>query len=307
MVFPPEHILSLSDGRKISYAIFGDETCEKSVFYFHGFPSSRNEAHMFASSARHFGIRLIAADRPGYGSSSPQPGRCILDWSADLAALASHLDVTRYAVLGVSGGAPYALAMRHGSPDPRCVGVGVVCGFPPSTLGTEGMMMANRAIMGIAQWSTWIVAKALNATVGSMVKTNNDEDQAKAEAKFGEQASKTWPKPDAEAWRADPDVRKALMASMAGAFEQGGTAAAWEFYLNGHDWGFKLEELSVKPGKMVFWHGTHDINAPIGKVEEMSRLIKHAELRISMDDAHISVIPRKRDEIMETLGRMFSN
>lgn len=62
-------------------------------------------------AAAEAGIRLIAPDRPGMGGSDFQPGRRVIDWPADVAALAEHLALERFAVLGYSGGAPFAAAV----------------------------------------------------------------------------------------------------------------------------------------------------------------------------------------------------
>ena len=68
-----------------------------------------------ADAASAAGARLIAADRPGMGRSSPQPEREIGDWPKDLAALADHLGLPRFYLLGVSGGKDsYALASLLG-------------------------------------------------------------------------------------------------------------------------------------------------------------------------------------------------
>jgi pimeloyl-ACP methyl ester carboxylesterase len=64
-----------------------------------------------------FGVRLITADRPGYGRSDPQPGRGILSWTADVEALAGSLGIQEFSVMGHSSGGPYALACADAMPD----------------------------------------------------------------------------------------------------------------------------------------------------------------------------------------------
>ena len=81
-----------------------------------------------AEAAIAAGARLIAADRPGMGGSSPQPGRRIGDWPLDLAALADHLRLARFHVLGLSGGAPFAMACAVALSE-RILGLGLVCGL----------------------------------------------------------------------------------------------------------------------------------------------------------------------------------
>jgi pimeloyl-ACP methyl ester carboxylesterase len=53
---------------------------------------------------------MIAADRPGYGLSSPLPGRTLAGWAADTERLMDHLGIARAPVLAISGGCPYGVA-----------------------------------------------------------------------------------------------------------------------------------------------------------------------------------------------------
>ena len=50
------------------------------------------------------GVRIVALDRPGYGLSDFQPDRTILDWPRDVEEAAEALGLTRFSVIGGSGG-----------------------------------------------------------------------------------------------------------------------------------------------------------------------------------------------------------
>jgi len=91
-------IFTLSDGRNLSYAQYGSLT-GKAIFYLHGLPGSRAEGAYFHELGMELGARIIATDRPGYGLSSPHPGRTLLDFPKDLECLAKHLGLEEYAVL----------------------------------------------------------------------------------------------------------------------------------------------------------------------------------------------------------------
>lgn len=108
----PTSAFVLPSGRTLGYAIYGssDDPSAPAVFYHHGFPGSQGEAFGFDAAARAHGIRLISVERPGMGASTFQPDRTLLDWPADLLTLADHLEIPRFAVLGISDGGPYALA-----------------------------------------------------------------------------------------------------------------------------------------------------------------------------------------------------
>ncbi|OQE37547.1 hypothetical protein PENNAL_c0794G03227, partial [Penicillium nalgiovense] len=74
-------------------------------------------------------IRVIAPERPGFGLSTVQPNRRIMDWPADVQALAHYLSLSRFAVMGGSGGGPYALACARMLPQDMMSAVGIFAGI----------------------------------------------------------------------------------------------------------------------------------------------------------------------------------
>lgn len=119
----------LPDSRQLQYNLYGAPG-GKAVFFFHGWPSSRSQAAWFDQHARNLKLRIIAPNRPGFGQSTPQGKRRFSDWPADVEDLARHLGLERYGLLGLSGGAPYALACasRFGE---RITRTAILCGVPP--------------------------------------------------------------------------------------------------------------------------------------------------------------------------------
>jgi pimeloyl-ACP methyl ester carboxylesterase len=90
--------LLLPDGRTLGYSQFGLLT-GRPILYLHGHPGSRLEGTHLHDAALKVGARIVAADRPGVGLSSPQPGRKLLDNPKDLERLADHLKLESYGVL----------------------------------------------------------------------------------------------------------------------------------------------------------------------------------------------------------------
>src|SRR6185312_1185930 len=97
----------------------------------HGTPSAANRARRERDSAAAKGLRLLAYDRPGYGGSTPAPGRSVADATADVAAILDALGVERFATYGWSGGGPHALACAALLPD-RCAAVATIAGVGPT-------------------------------------------------------------------------------------------------------------------------------------------------------------------------------
>ena len=115
-------------GRAIGYEQYGDPA-GRPVMLFHGFGDSRLTRPDDAQTAAS-GVRLVTVDRPGIGLTDPLPARTLLDRIGDVTALADHLGLDRFAVLGWSGAGPHALACGHTLGD-RITAVGVASGFAP--------------------------------------------------------------------------------------------------------------------------------------------------------------------------------
>ena len=64
------------------------------------------------------GCAWSCVERPGVGASTPHRYRRIADFAADAAAVADHLGHERFAVVGLSGGGPYALACARAAARP---------------------------------------------------------------------------------------------------------------------------------------------------------------------------------------------
>lgn len=75
-----------------------------------GTPGGRRLYGRTLADASARGLRLIGYDRPGYGGSTPLPGRSMADCANDASDICSSLGITRLAMWGLSGGGPHVLA-----------------------------------------------------------------------------------------------------------------------------------------------------------------------------------------------------
>ena len=109
-------LIQTADGRTLAVEEYGDPS-GRPVLVHNGTPNSRFlYQHVVADGAAH-GLRLIGYDRPGYGGSSPQPGRTVADCAADARAICAALGADRVAMWGISGGGPHVLACAALLPD----------------------------------------------------------------------------------------------------------------------------------------------------------------------------------------------
>jgi pimeloyl-ACP methyl ester carboxylesterase len=107
-------VFRAADGREVEY-VEGGDLGGRTVVYLHGTPGTAGSVSLLEGAARRRGIRLLAVSRPGYGRSTTTPPG--LDSVArDVGELASALGVEEFAVLGVSGGGPFALATAAAMP-----------------------------------------------------------------------------------------------------------------------------------------------------------------------------------------------
>jgi pimeloyl-ACP methyl ester carboxylesterase len=125
----PTGTVELPDGRRLSYDDVGDPTGAP-VVYLHGCPDCRLTRHPDDRVAAGAGVRLIAVDRPGYGTSDADEAGDENALADDVVALADELGVVRFAALGWSAGGPIALALAARHPE-RVAVAGVAAGQVP--------------------------------------------------------------------------------------------------------------------------------------------------------------------------------
>jgi pimeloyl-ACP methyl ester carboxylesterase len=123
-----DRLLELPDGRTVA-CWEGGEPAGSPVLFQSGTPSGRLQAALGHEAALRAGVRLLSFNRPGYGASSNLPPG-LAQVGLDALDLLDQYDVGRFAVLGVSGGGPYALATGLAD-QARVTGVGVAAGIGP--------------------------------------------------------------------------------------------------------------------------------------------------------------------------------
>jgi pimeloyl-ACP methyl ester carboxylesterase len=281
--------MQLPDGRTLAFAEYGSPegavlvTCQ-------GYPGSRLEAVAFSAHAAQANVRVISLDRPGYGRSNFQDRRSFLDWPSDLLALTERLGIDRFAIVGVSGGAPYALACAYRIPE-RLISCGIVSGIGPLKLGTTGMSRQNRLVLFLAHRAPWLLRPLLNANARAF----RDEKHA---SKAMPKAMKSMVKPDREALVASGLV-DSFAASISETYRQGVQGAVYEGRLYGRDWGFKLEDIEFQP--LSLWHGALDTNVPIGMARGMAAKLRGCAATYYPDEGHLSTLLNHQPEFFAAL------
>ncbi|MGW7349533.1 alpha/beta fold hydrolase [Streptomyces sp. NPDC054854] len=255
--------LITDDGRTLAVEEWGDPTGTP-VVYLHGSPMSRLARYPDESLFHELGVRLITYDRPGFGGSTPKPGRRVIDAASDVAAITAALGLHRFAVFGVSGGGPHALAFAARYPE-RVTRLGALASLAPRDAAgldwTAGMSEGNRHSAAVAVTGREAVTQHL-ANLGT--------------ANFP-------PLPEIEqAVLSRPEISAMIGSAFAEAVRPG--LDGWVddvTALFGTDWGFDPADISV-PARI--WHGGLDTLVPPAHGEWLAARMPRATL-IRQDDA----------------------
>ena len=284
-----EYRVHLADGRRIACLSLGDPRGPP-VLYFHGFPGSRLEARVMAGAASRAGVRLLAVDRPGFGESTFQPGRRIRQWSADIRALTDALGVQRFSIVGMSAGAPYALACAA---DPAAGLDQIVLISPLGPLEgghwPRGMIARNRRLLGLAARAP-ALARGAAHLITAWIRLSGERYIRFLIAGLHS--------PDRDLF-ADPAYRSIMAENMMEALRQGGRGAAWELTLIAQPWDFRLEDVRRR---VHLWQGLADEILPAALAQNLARALPVCEARYLPAEGHLSLLVHHIDEVLTQLS-----
>jgi pimeloyl-ACP methyl ester carboxylesterase len=276
VLFLPEGNIRLRDGRQLAYAEYGDPQGNP-VFFFHGTPGSRLFHHPDASIAASAGARVIAVDRPGFGRSDSKPGRTLLDWPNDVVQLADALNIQRFAVMGYSGGGPYAAACASSIPE-RLTAAGLVSSIAPLddpqiTRGMHGMghmfFSLERHLPPLAKLGCWLMCTTWR---------NNPDLYFRSQInglRHSEEARTLLPK-----------MKAMMTADFLEAVRAGTQGITWDLELLARPWGFQLHVITAD---VILWHGESDTQAPLVMGKRLASAIPHCRATFFPGEGHWAI------------------
>jgi pimeloyl-ACP methyl ester carboxylesterase len=127
-----EYDVPLADGRTVHVHDSGRGSPDLTLLWQTGSPQTGALLPPLVEAAAARNIRLLSYGRPGYSTSTPQPGRTVADAASDVAQIADAAGVPRFAVMGASGGGPHTLAAAAVL-GPRILGAVTLAGIAPVT------------------------------------------------------------------------------------------------------------------------------------------------------------------------------
>lgn len=246
------------------------------VVWHHGTPNVGLPPEPLFAAADRLGIRWVSYDRPSYGGSTSRPDRDVASAAADVTAIADALGVDRFAVIGHSGGGPHALACAAMMPD-RVVGAVSVSGLAP--FSADGIdWFAGMAPSGVAS----LRAAREGRAAKEAYETSGIDDAPEFTPADLEAISGEW------SWLGTV-VGPAVAAGPGGLIDDDIAYVT--------PWGF---DPSVIVAPVLLMHGGADRIVPSAHTVWLAQRCPSAELRLSPDDGHISIL-RSAESALEWL------
>ncbi len=262
--------LTFPDGRIIAFTVIGDPV-GSTVFYNHGAPGGRLELLGLDAAFDAAGLRVISPDRPGYGGSTPLAGRATDDWSDDVTALADHLEVEQFAVMGLSSGGPYTVACASLLGD-RVIGAIVAAGNTDMSwpAAGDGYLDTELDIMALGDPGAAVTYCQQHFGLDGSGFFEGEMDLGATD----------------NAFLANDANATALLTTMAEAFRQGVVGYAHDIWVQGRTWSFDPSAITCP---VMVAHGEDDRLVPIDHSRHTASLIPGAELRILAGVGHLSL------------------
>jgi pimeloyl-ACP methyl ester carboxylesterase len=287
-------IIDLPDGRSLDLHVSGPEAGTPLVFH-HGTPGSAGQFRAIQRAAHKRGLRLVTFSRPGYGASTRQPGRRVVDAAADVAAVLAHLGAPRCIVAGWSGGGPHALATGARLRE-QVAGILCIAGVAPyDSAGLnflDGMGQQNIDEFALALKGEEALRPSHEAEAVGMRNTDAaglieamttllpDVDRAVLTAEFGQDMAANFAeglRTGVDGW-VDDDL--AFVAA----------------------WGFTMAQIAVPT---FVWQGSADLMVPFAHGKWLAAHVPGATAHLLQGEGHLSVglgaIDRMLDELSATL------
>lgn len=264
--------ITMTDGRSVGFSDYGTPG-QTAVLWCHGGPGSRLEPACVVEAAGRAGLRLIGIDRPGYGLSTPRPGRTIGGWVPDAIAVLNHLGIDRFLVVGASTGGAYGLALAATSP--RVIGAVACCAVSDMQ---------------------WAEGKAMNVSCHAMWDARSREEAiAMAATQFGEHGENLVPPlgppaadPSDAALFATPEFRAWWIPGVAEMFAHGVVGFVDDRLADANGWTtFDVSRITCP---VAVLHGTSDGLMPVANAHHTASIVPGATLRIVENRGHISIM-----------------
>lgn len=290
-------LTTLGDGRTLQWSEGGDPDGHPVVFC-HGTPDTRRASWSGHDAAARAGVRLVAANRPGYGASTPAPPSYQRP-ADDLVALADSLAIERFALLGMSVGGTFALATAARHPDRVRAVATVGCPgpvtsmdppYPRDDLDDEGRAFFDDLAAGTTDVNVERVRPGF-ADFRRLIDPDDPDDDALAQRWV-----ESLPTEDRVLVESAPASERAAAAREAIGVPDGYLADAALVFA---PWPFDLADVRCP---VTLWYGERDRQAPPRHGTWLAGHLPSAELRILAGLGHLESLVRSWPEVLARLA-----
>jgi pimeloyl-ACP methyl ester carboxylesterase len=272
-----DQTIRLASGRTVGFADYGSPA-DTAVLWCHGGPGCRLEPAYLQREATEAGLRIIGIDRPGYGLSTPQPGRTIAGWVPEALAVADHLGIGQFAAVGISTGGAFALALAALAPE-RVLGVVACCSM------TDMRWPEGRATMSRPHTHAVWEAPDRPAALAAAVDAHGENG---SKMRGGGTAPALAPS-DLALFR-DPEWMRGVMAEFPAMFAHGLEGYTDDRLADGPGW-VSFDVTSIQCPVAVL-HGGSDRMVDVIHARHTAELVPGAELAIFDDLGHFSIVTK---------------
>jgi pimeloyl-ACP methyl ester carboxylesterase len=286
-------MMRTADGRELHVRLDGPEDGLPLVFH-HGSPGAIAGYPMMTAAAASRGLRLVCYERPGYGGSTPQPGRQIADAADDVAAILDHIGAAKFVTAGWSGGGPHALAcavLLAG----RCQAAASIAGVAPHD--AAGLTwMAGMAEDNVTEFSAAEAGQeALTEALAGAVSFLRDITPGQLAEAIGSLAS------DADLAALTGEFANFLAASFRAATVAG--MAGWrdDDLAFVHDWGFELPTSGTAAAPVSVWQGGQDNMVPFAHGQWLAANLPAARSHLIGGAGHLTLMAHSFGAILDDL------
>ena len=281
-----QRTVTTPDGRTLAIEETGDPA-GRPVLVHNGTPNSRHIFAPVAADAAARGLRLIAYDRPGYGGSTPQPGRSVADCAADVRAICAGLGISRLAMWGISGGGPHLLACAALLPGLVTAAASLASLAPSDADGLDwfdGMGQDNVEDFKLQQTDKQAArAKLEEQREQNLAATGEDlAGMLKTLLTPADAAVLTGEFAEYLAWTG----REGLAPGTQGWWDDGEAFS--------RPWGFELSAIEVP---VLLLHGRQDQFVPFGHGRWLAERIPGVEARLLDDDGHLTLLTERIGDV----------
>jgi len=286
-----EGTVRLAGGRRLGFAEFGPSS-GRPLIWLHGTPGARlqiaPEARLLAHERS---IRIVSVERPGVGESTPHVFESVVDFALDIEQLADALGLERFAVAGLSGGGPYALACAHEMPE-RVLAGAILGGVAPSVGpdaaagGAASVVRAFEPILRRAQGPLGGFMRGLVRVLEPFADPVTDL------------FARIMPSGDQRIFE-DRDVREMFQQDLILGSRRYMQAIFLDALLFGRPWGFLLADIRVP---IHLWYGDSDTIVPVHHGEHLAERIPGAKLRVRSQEGHLGGLGASQEIFDALLG-----